>query len=515
MDAPKYLGDFAILTPNKPAVINASTGETLTYRELDERSNRFAQFLHAQGLRRGDRFAMLMENHIRCFEVCWAALRSGLRVVPINRFFTASEAAYIVEDSGSRLIVSSWALRETVRDLPALIPDCPRRLMIDGVIDGWSRFEDVVAEFPAERLAEEWEGGAMVYSSGTTGRPKGILRPLPEVKISESGSVRPIVALLGYASDTVYLSSAPLYHAAPLNFTTSMHNLGATVVFMEKFDERLALANIERYRITHSQWVPTMFVRMLKLPAEERQRHDLSSHRNALHAAAPCPVEVKRQMIEWWGPILSEYYAGSEGNGATALHSDEWLAHPGSVGKALIGTLHICDDEGNELPPGETGLVYFGSELPSFQYHNDPEKTRSAQHPKHPNWSTLGDVGHVDADGYLYLTDRKNFMIISGGVNIYPQAIEDALALHPQVGDVAVIGVPNAEMGEEVKAIIEPAPGVEPSEQLGAELVEFLRDRVARYMLPRSVDFIDCMPRMPTGKLSKQQLRERYWPKPA
>ncbi|MBO3277393.1 acyl-CoA synthetase [Pseudomonas schmalbachii] len=515
MEAPKYLGDHAILTPERPAVINANSGETLTYRELDERSNRFAQYLHAHGLRRGDRFAMFLENNIRCFEICWAALRSGLLVVPINRFLTAGEVAYIVEDSNSKLIVSSWAMRETAKDLPPLIPNCTQHLMVDGALDGWTRFEDAVADFPAERLADEWLGATMMYSSGTTGRPKGVLRALPQVKINEYAAVSPMVTLLGYTGDSVYLSTAPLYHAAPMGFALNLHYLGATVVFMEKFDELQALANIERYRITHSQWVPTMFVRLLKLPAEDRQRYDLSSHRSAVHAAAPCPVEIKRQMIDWWGPIINEYYGGSEGNGATALNSEEWLAHPGSVGKPLIGTLHICDDEGNELPAGEKGLVYFGSEQPAFQYHNDTEKTRSSQHPRNPNWSAIGDIGYVDEDGFLYLTDRKSFMIISGGVNIYPQAIENELILHPSVADVAVIGVPNAEMGEEVKAVVELVPGAQASDDLAKALIEFLNGKIGRYMMPRSVDFTDQLPRLPTGKLYKQQLRERYWPKQA
>ncbi len=279
---------------------------------------------------------------------------------------------------------------------------------------------------------------------------------------------------------------------------------------MDKFDALEALRMIEKYRITHSQWVPTMFVRMLKLPPEQRAAFDLSSHQAAVHAAAPCPVEVKQQMIDWWGPILVEYYGGSEGNGATALDTAQWLSHPGSVGRAILGTLHICDDDGNELPVGETGVVYFERDELPFRYHNDPEKTRNAQHPRHPNWTTLGDIGRVDADGFLYLTDRKAFMIISGGVNIYPQQVEDALALHPQVLDVAVIGVPNEEMGEEVKAFVEPAPGVQPSEALAEELIEFLRSRVARYMVPRTIEFVDELPRTPTGKLQKHVLRARY-----
>jgi fatty-acyl-CoA synthase len=309
----------------------------------------------------------------------------------------------------------------------------------------------------------------------------------------------------------VYLSPAPLYHAAPLGYVTNIQSHGGTVVMMRRFDAEAALRFIDQYKITHSQWVPTMFVRMLKLDDAQRAAHDLSSHQVAIHAAAPCPVDVKRRMIEWWGPIIHEYYAGTEGAGATIIDSADWLAHPGSVGRAALGVLHICDEAGRELPTGEAGLIYFEREALTFGYHNDAAKTRAAQHPDHPTWTSLGDVGYLDSGGYLYLTDRKAFMIISGGVNIYPQAIEDALILHPKVGDVAVFGVPDEEMGEAVKAVIEPAPGVAPDEALAAELLAFARERLAHYMAPRSVDFIEEMPRLPTGKLYKRVLKDRYW----
>ncbi|GMG92440.1 acyl-CoA synthetase [Cupriavidus metallidurans] len=510
---PKYLGDHATLTPDKPAVINGTTGDRLTYRELDERSNRFAQYLYALGLRRGDHFAMVLENNIRCFEVCWAALRSGLLVTPVNRYLTAPEAAYIIADSGARVVVTSWAMRDLAVQLGDIMPANVGRLMIDGTMPGWRSYEDAVAAYPAERLADEWLGATMVYSSGTTGRPKGIIRAQPAGKVTEgSGSARrPQFDRYGFGVDTVYLSPAPLYHTAPLGYGLETQFGGGTVIFMEKFDAEDALRMIERHRVTHSQWVPTMFIRILKLDDATRAAYDLSSHRVAIHAAAPCPQETKRDMIEWWGPILHEYYAATEGNGSTSLDTQEWLAHPGSVGKALLGSIRICDDDGNELPAGETGTVYFEREALPFHYHNDPDKTRAAQHPRHPTWTAVGDVGRVDADGYLYLTDRKAFMIISGGVNIYPQAIEDALVIHPSVGDAAVIGVPNPEMGEEVKAIVEPAAGISPTPELAEELLAYLRTRVAKYMVPRSVDFIDAMPRLPTGKLYKASLRERYW----
>ncbi|MDH4610449.1 acyl-CoA synthetase [Pseudomonas sp. BN102] len=514
MDNPRYLGDFATLTPEKPAVINGSTGEQLSFRELDERSNRLARYLLDAGLRHGDGLGMFLENNIRCFEVCWAALRSGLQIVPINRFLTPEEAAYIVNDSGAKALVTSWDRRDTVRDLSALIPDCCQRLMLDGCIEGWTCYEDAIAAFPAERLEEEWLGGLMLYSSGTTGRPKGIYKPMPKVAANVGLPLNPVFARCNFDQDSVYLSTAPLYHSAPIGNALAIQCIGATVVFMEKFDALRALELIEHYRITHSQWVPTMFVRLLRLSSDERKRYDLTSLRMANHSAAPCPQDIKRQMIDWWGPILIEYYGSTETGAATVLDSHQWLQHPGSVGHPIPGvTLHICDDEGNEEPTGTAGLIYIERPGPGYLYHNDPGKTREVQHPRQPTWTCVGDIGYLDEDGYLYLTDRKSFMIISGGVNIYPQAIENALVMHTSVGDVAVIGVPNAEMGEEVKAIVEPAPGVTPSEALACDLLAFLDGKIARYMMPRSIEFMDQLPRLPTGKLYKQQLRERYWPK--
>ncbi len=506
-----YLADHAKATPDKPAMINAETGEIVTYKELDRRSLQLANYLHAQGFKRGDHVAILMENNLRFMDAVWTAFRAGFYVTSINRYLPAEEAAYIVNDCGAKALISSYYKRETAAEILPMIPNCPIRLMVGGVIDGWQPYESTVDSQSDAALKEEWMGDSMLYSSGTTGRPKGILRPLPEATPAQAFAMRQTANRYGFSDKSVYLSPAPLYHAAPLAYVLNVLSFGGTVIMMEKFDPEFALQLIEKYQVTHSQWVPTMFVRMLKLPEDVRLKYKLSSHQVAIHAAAPCPVDVKRQMIEWWGPVLYEYYAGTEGAGATFIDSEDWLKHPGSVGRAMVGILHVCDDEGNEMPPGEAGLVYFERETVTFQYHNDPAKTRSSQHPKYPNWSALGDVGYLDADGYLYLTDRKAFMIISGGVNIYPQMIEDALVLHPKVGDVAVFGVPDPDLGEAVKAVIEPAPGVAPDEALRAELMAFAREKLAHFMAPKSIDFIEEMPRLPTGKLYKRILRDAYW----
>jgi len=402
------------------------------------------------------------------------------------------------------------------REIPAHAKRCKLLLAADGEVDGYQDLEKALASHPAEPLAEEPAGTFMLYSSGTTGRPKGILRPLPEIGIGEPGSNALSGmqrSLWGCGENTVYLSPAPLYHSAPIGFTTGVHGLGGTVVMLKRFDPVQALQAIEQYRVTHSQWVPTMFSRMLKLPEADRAGFDLSSHEVAIHAAAPCPPQVKQQMMDWWGPILYEYYGGTELNGLTHCGPDEWLAHPGTVGKPILGTLHICDEDGVEQPAGEPGIVYFELPRRPFEYLKDPGKTRDAQHPEHPNWTALGDVGYLDEDGYLFLTDRATFMIISGGVNIYPQEIENALVMHEKVADVAVIGVPDEEMGEAVKAVVQPVEGVVPDTALETDLIAFAREHIAHYKCPRSVDFRDELPRLPTGKLYKRLLKDEYWGK--
>jgi fatty-acyl-CoA synthase len=507
-----YPGTHAKTHPDKPAAIRAATAEVLTYRQLDERSNRLAQLLYAQGLRPGDHVAVFLENHLVYFDVAWACMRSGLYLTSVNRFLAAPEAAYIVDNCDARVLVASAALEQS-EVLGQLSPRCEIKLAVGGPVAGFADYEMAIAAQPATPLVNEWVGGLMLYSSGTTGKPKGILRALPNIRPGDGNPMqRQRIELFGLDDTTVYLSPAPLYHAAPLGYAVAIGQAGGTVVVMEKFDAEQALELIERHRVTHSQWVPTMFIRMLKLPTEVRAKYDLSSHRCAIHAAAPCPIAVKREMIDWWGPILVEYYSSTEGAGLAVIGSEDWLAHPGSVGRAQGLPFHICDEDGNELRPGVPGLIY-GEMRPGsqFAYHKDAEKTASVAHPRHPDWVAVGDIGYLDEEGYLYLTDRKAFMIVSGGVNIYPQQIEDALALHPKVGDVAVIGVPNPDLGEEVKAVVEPAPGIAPSQALGQEIMDFVRAKLGRQLTPRSVDFIDALPRLPTGKLYKQALREKYW----
>jgi acyl-CoA synthetase (AMP-forming)/AMP-acid ligase II len=496
--------------PDAPAVIMAGSGEVVTYAQLDERSKRFGQLLYAAGLRPGGHIAVLLENHPRYFEVFWGALRAGLYVTPINWHLKADEAGYIIDDCGATAVVTSHALAPVASELEPYLSRAKVRLMIDGAVPGYDSYEEAIAGYPAESLADELEGSFMFYSSGTTGRPKGIKPAIQPQPFGSGGG--PLIMLIqhmyGFTADTVYLCPAPLYHAAPLGWSTTAQRLGATVVVMEKFDPIECLELIQRYRVTHAQFVPTHFVRMVKLPEEQRTAYDTSSLKMVVHAAAPCPVEVKRQMIEWWGPIINEYYAGSEGNGFCALDTEQWLAHPGSVGMPLLGKLHILDEDGNELPTGEAGQVWFESEL-KFEYHNDPEKTAGAYNDR--GWSSLGDIGYLDADGYLYLTDRASHMIISGGVNIYPQEVENELTLHPAVADVAVIGVPNADLGEEVKAVVIPADRAAAGDELANELIAYCRSKLAHYKCPVTIDFVDQLPRLPTGKLLKRQLRDQYW----
>lgn len=507
--APMHPYMHAEKTPDKPAIIMAATGKTLTYGQLEELSNKGAQLFRNLGLKTGDGIAIFMDNVDLYLPICWAAQRSGLYYTCISSRLTASEVDYIVGDCNAKVFIASTALAPVAEELTSMLPTVEKKLMVGGTIAGYESYEDATADMPSTRIADEAAGTDMLYSSGTTGRPKGVRRPLTGEPLDATEPFLLFIgALYGLNEESIYLSPAPLYHAAPLRYNMSVQRLGGTTVVMEHFDAEEALRYIEKYKINSSQWVPTMFVRMLKLPDDVRTKYDVSSMQCAIHAAAPCPVDVKHKMIDWWGPVINEYYAGTEGNGICAINSEEWLSHPGSVGKPILGELHIVGEDGNDVPVGEEGTIYFG-EGPEFEYHNDPEKTKESVHPK--GWTTLGDVGRVDEEGFLYLTDRKAFMIISGGVNIYPQESENILIGHPKVMDVAVIGVPNEDFGEEVKAVVQPADWSEAGPELAAELMEFARNNLAPIKCPRSIDFDKELPRHPTGKLYKRLIRDRYW----
>lgn len=491
----------AAADPHKPAVLMSDGSAGLTYGELEDRANRGARLLRSLGVERGDTIAFWLPNCPEVFEVYWAGQRAGIYITPIATGLTATEADYILENSGSKVLVTSPLVAGST-DLPV------RASLVVMTLEDW---RGALADQLPEPIADEAPGFHMVYSSGTTGRPKGIRLPLPEGEVTASHMLAELSAsAYGTGPNSVYLSPAPLYHTAPLAYTTSTHRLGGTVVVMPKFEPETALAAIEQYRVTHVQMVPTMFVRLLKLPVELRTKYDLSSLKIVVHAAAPCPVEIKRAMFDWLGPIIYEYYGGSEGNGSTRITPEEWLKKPGSVGKASWGVVHICDDSGNELPAGEQGAVYFEGGW-EFKYLGDEAKTRDSRNPLHPAWSTLGDVGYLDDDGYLFLTDRKSYMIISGGVNIYPQEVENLLITHPLVADAAVIGVPNPDFGEEVKAVVQPLDPADATPEFAADLIAFCKSNLSAIKCPRSIDFDHALPRLDNGKLYKRLIKDRYW----
>ena len=495
--------------PDKPAIIMAGSGETITFAELDARSNQVAQLLRARGIGIGDTVAMCLENHPWFFCLTWGFQRSGVHYVGISSRLTAPEIAYILEDSGARLLFGSAQTAAVLDEVARIAAGVPQ-LRLDS--PGPFSAEAALAQMPKTPIADERAGVDMLYSSGTTGRPKGVKIPLPEdPAIDQANALLGLtMTAFGIKPDSVYLSPAPLYHAAPLRWSMTIQKLGGTVVVMEKFDPEAALAAIEKYKITDSQFVPTHFVRMLKLPEEVRKKYDTSTLKCAIHAAAPCPVPVKRAMIDWWGPVIYEYYAGTEGNGFTFVTSPEWLEKPGTVGRALTGIIRVCDENGDEVPRGTEGQIFFEPTegMVPFEYHNDPDKTRDARN-KH-GWSSLGDVGYEDDDGYLFLTDRKSFMIISGGVNIYPQEIENLLVTHPKVADAAVIGAPDPDMGERVVAVVQPLDFAGAGPALVNELTEFLSGQLSRVKMPRQIDFRAELPRELTGKLYKRLLRDEY-----
>jgi acyl-CoA synthetase (AMP-forming)/AMP-acid ligase II len=508
-----HIGVHAQSTPDKTALVMTGSGYTQTFKQLNDSANRLSQLLRSVGLQPGDHIALCLENHDRYLEILWGCHFAGLVYTAASSRLTSHELSYIINDCGAKAFITSKHKADQAAEILPGTPNVGLRLMLDGSIDGYESYESAVASQPAEPLQARIAGFDMLYSSGTTGQPKGITKPFVGLPLDDSPTaVAPMLGMLfGFTDSSVYLSPAPMYHAAPLRFTMAAQSVGSTAVVMEHFDPEEFLAAVATHRVTHSQVVPTMFVRLLKLDPAIRERYDVSSLQAVIHAAAPCPIPVKKQMIEWFGPIIHEYYAGTEGNGFVYCNSDMWLAHEGTVGMPIGCTLHIVGEDGEELPKYDSGTIYFegGAE---FQYHNDPDKTKGSRHAN--GWSTLGDVGYLDNDGFLFLTDRKAYMIISGGVNIYPQEAENALVTHPKVIDVAVFGVPNDDFGEEVKAVVQPAvmPANEnEAKDLERELIAYCRSQLADIKCPRSVDFRPELPRHPTGKLYKRILKDEYW----
>lgn len=502
--------EYAKSTPTKAAYIMAPSGEMVTYAELDERSLCGAQFLRSVGVRAGDHMALYMENNRHYFAIVWAAQRCGVIVTPISSHSKTAEVLYILGNSDAKVFVTSEKMSEAAAAVKAGAGQVTHFMMVNGTAPGYASWEEALARHEPVPITDECAGATMMYSSGTTGSPKGVYpKWLPGRPISymEPGQ-HLIKKYFGFNQDTVFLSPAPLYHAAPLVANLVVMFSGGTSIIMERFDTELSLELIQQHRVTHSQWVPIMFIRMLKLPSEVRSRYHLSSHICAIHAAAPCPKETKLEMIKWWGNILHEYYSSTENVGMTVLDADQWMSHQGSVGKPLGCKLHVLDDDGRELPVGEIGNVFFESAAVGFEYYREPEKTAASTNSR--GWITIGDIGYLDEEGYLYLTDRKNFMIISGGVNIYPQEVENILILHPKVSDVAVFGVPNEEFGEEVKAVVQPRDSAYEPAELAEELITFCKQHLSGVKCPKSVDFAKALPRLENGKLYKREIAQSY-----
>jgi acyl-CoA synthetase (AMP-forming)/AMP-acid ligase II len=482
--------------------------DTVTYRELAARSAQLARALRRRGLGVGDGLVVLCTTRTEMIVSAWAALRSGLYCTPVSTGLTADECAHLVADTGASALVASAELESRA----AVIADrcaLTARIAVDGRIERFEDWSDVLAAEPSGLLDAEIEGSMMFYSSGTTGRPKGVRRPLSGAAAGTANPLAPFVPHCGLGAETVYLSPAPLYHAAPLGWSLGTLRLGGQVVLLTHFEPELVLGAIAAHRVTIAQLVPTMLARILHLDPAVRDRHDRSSLEVVLHAAAPCPPRVKRAAIEWFGPIVHEYYSGTEGSGITYITAPEWLAHPGSVGRPILGRVHVTDEDGAPLPPLEDGIVWFdGGEV--YEYHGDSRATAARRDPR--GWTTLDDIGHVDEDGYLYLTDRRGHMIVSGGVNVSPHEVEDVLSAHPAVDDVAVIGVPNDDLGEEVKAVVVVSAGASADRRaLERDLIAHCRRELAAFKCPRSVDVVDELPRLPTGKLEVRRLRDRYW----
>ncbi|MDB5969957.1 MAG: LongchainfattyacidCoA ligase [Hydrocarboniphaga sp.] len=502
--------ELALTQPDKPAVILGGSGKVITYADLDRISNQGAHLFRSLGLKAGDHIAMQLENGEHFVPLLWAARRSGLIYTAMSTHLKRDEVTYIVRNCEAKVVIISASLGEVGQAAREIVSEVAHWYMVDEVAPGFESWESALARQPGTPIADEQSGIPMLYSSGTTGQPKGIMppwqpgQPVGPVPQDIAGLAR----LFGFDGNTVYLSPAPLYHAAPLMYVTMVTLLGGTCVIMEKFDAERCLALVEQHKITHAQFVPIMFVRMLQLSDATRLRYDVSSFKYAIHAAAPCPQDIKQRMIDWWGPVVYEYYSSTEGGGFVSLNSQEWLQHRGSVGRAIVGVLHIVGEDGQELPAGEIGTVYFSDIRTRFEYYKEPGKTSKAYNEQ--GWMTVGDVGYLDADGYLYLSDRKDFMIISGGVNVYPQEIENLLQIHDAVADVAVFGVPDAEFGETVKAVVQPRDWLRAGPELEKQLIAYCRERLSHVKCPRSIDFDAHLPRLDNGKLYKKQIRARY-----
>jgi long-chain acyl-CoA synthetase len=500
---------FAERTPERPAIIMGKSGKVITFRQLIDRSNRLANYFQSAGLRPGDHIAYILDNNEYVLQIAWAGRRAGIYYTPINFQLKLDESSYLLKDCGAKIVIAQKSTAELALQAGAHIPI---KLMIgEEILPGFTSLEDAISCASTARLEGMPEGNHMCYSSGTTGRPKGIRRKMTARLYGQplDFEVNAMRDVYGFGENAVYLVPSPLHFSGGIGWTLGALRFGSTVVVMEKYDAEEALRLIDKYKITHAYFVPTHFVRMLKLTEEIKRRYDTSSLKLVIHGAAATPIDVKEAMLQWFGPLIHEFYSSTESPGFVSIRPEEWMQHKGSVGKALWGKVRIVKEETGELlPPGEPGIICFEGGT-DFQYHNDPEKTKTAY--EFHGWPTNGDIGYLDEEGWLFLTDRRANIIISGGVNIYPQEAENVLTMHPAVKDVAVIGVPNREYGEEVKAVIIPDKGFVADAALAEELIEYTKQHLAGFKCPRTIDFVDALPRLESGKLLKRELRSKYW----